>query len=316
MNIVRANSEPFYQFHRFGEELNRNLRITVAGLALVKRMSARKRSTTGTIRLPKDGEPWGNNDWKNPSSAVPPARKFVSQMGVVRSIGALEDFCIGVKAEYDRFPHAHGRALGKCGVREDDERGVSPMKLYSQLGWDTAYLARVEPLYNYFSKMRNCIVHRSGRANEELYAIATSSTLRQCTAGWHASRKRSLPALPAIAIEEDVQLQPRHAALATEVCRRIAVDANEKLISHLGVEGVVYMAAHHSLLADHRVNMNARGSAQAVLNAILSNRYRVRLDHRDEGIQVLGKLDKWKLYLRKFERLFAVSRPIKRHRPR
>jgi hypothetical protein len=35
MNITEANTEPFYQYHRFNEELNRIMRITVAGLATI-----------------------------------------------------------------------------------------------------------------------------------------------------------------------------------------------------------------------------------------------------------------------------------------
>jgi hypothetical protein len=65
------------------------------------------------------------------------------------------------------------------------------------------------------------------------------------------------------------------------------------------------MAAHHSLLADSPMQTNARKSAQAVLNTILTNRYRVKFDDRNEAVQALRRLDKWKLYLLKFERTKA-----------
>jgi hypothetical protein len=51
MNIERANSEPFYRFHRFGEELNRNMRISVAGLALVNQMPAQSQTSMGPRKL-------------------------------------------------------------------------------------------------------------------------------------------------------------------------------------------------------------------------------------------------------------------------
>jgi len=303
MNITEANTEPFYQFHRFNEELNRNMRIIVAGLATVNQIATQNRTAGGPIQLPTDGEPWGKIVWNSPSRMVPPARRFVSQMGVVRVITALEDFCVGVKAEYHRCAEIHGTPIESNHASEIDGDGISPMKLYDELAWNRAVLDSLSPLYEYFSKVRNCIVHRSGRASQELIKNAGSSRLAHCVNGWQGPRKKTLPPLPAIVVGSDLPLLPRHAILASEICRRIAVDANEKLLRYLGVEGLAYMAAHHSQLSNTPIPTNARATAQGTLNAILTNRYRVKLDYREEAVQALGRLGRWKAYLRRFERL-------------
>lgn len=309
MDIAEANSEPFYRFHRFNEELNRTMRITVAGLAFVKQEASRNRTAGSRIQLPTDGEPWGKNVWNDPTPGVIPAKKFVSQMGVVRIVTALEDLCVGLKAEHDRYAQAKGALVKSDHHSQIDDEGISPPKLYAELSWNKGILQTVGPLYEYFSKVRNCVVHRSGRASKELNKYAGSSQLAQCVNTWQGPRQKRLPSLPTVSIGNDLPLLPRHAILASEICRRIAVDANKQLIDYLGMEGVAYMAAYHSLFSDSPMLTNARNSAQALLNTILTNRYRVKLEYREEAVQALGRLGKWKPYLRKFEKWERKAAP-------
>lgn len=304
MDIAIANTEPYYKFHRLNEEFNRNIRIAVAGLAYVRR---EKRSAAGPIPLPTDGEPFGKNLWNNPAHEVPPAKGFVSQMGVVRMVTLLEDFCVGIQAEHSRWATLQGESVIKKADSEDDAEGLSPKALYAQLGWSLNAIQDVEPLYEYFSRLRNCIVHRSGRANADLNKYASGARLKACVDGWSGPRKKKLPALPTVSLGDHVAVLPRHAILAGEVCRRIALDANSRLLGYVGNRGIVYMAAYHSLLSKRPIDTNARKSAQAMLNTILTGRYRVQLAQRNEAVQVLSEIGKWKPYLRKFERVHSGS---------
>jgi hypothetical protein len=215
-----------------------------------------------------------------------------------------------MKAERDRFAAIRGEEIGTGLVGDDDAEGFSPKSLYTQLGWKRDVLDGVEPLYEYFSRVRNCIVHRSGRATRELRRYSTNSRLLACVSGWNGPRNRRIPALPAISDGSELALLPRHAILASEVCRRIAVDANDKLIEYLGEDGIVYMAAYHSLLSERPIITEARNTAPAVLNYLITSRYRVRLNNRDEAVQVLSRMGRWKPYLRKFERLRAKELPV------
>ncbi|WP_263408837.1 hypothetical protein [Terriglobus tenax] len=302
MDVTLANTEPYYQFHRFSEEFNRNVRISVAGLAYVRKQ---QRTASGPVPLPSDGEPFGKNQWNSPGKEVPSAKGFVAAMGVARMVTILEDFCVGVQAEHSRWAALQGKPVSQQPQSEDDAEGISPKALYKQLGWNTSSIQEVEPLYEYFAKLRNCIVHRSGRANAELNRYAAGARLKSCVENWSGPRKKKLPALPAVVLGEFVSVLPRHAILACEVSRRIAIDSNARLLNYLGDEGVVYMAAHHSLLSKRPIATNARKSAQALLNTILTGRYRVKLAERTEAVHLLSEIDKWKPYLRKFERLYS-----------
>lgn len=299
MNLTDANTEPFYRFHRFHEEFNRTIRMTVAGLALVRQQP----SAGGPVALPTDGEPFGKNLWNNPAKWVLSAKRYVAQMGIVRVVASLEDFCVGVKAERDRFAAIKGDRVDGDSHDQEDAEGLSPMSLYARLGWEKDVLTGVEPLFTYFSKARNCIVHRSARASKDLATFSIQSGLIACVSGWKGPRNKRLPSLPAVSAGIEVSFLPRHAVLSSEVCRRIAVDANERLLNYLGDDGVVCMAAHHSLLSDEPITMDARKSARAILNYLLTSRYRVKLQNRDEAVQVLSRMGKWKPYLRRYERL-------------
>ncbi len=178
-------------------------------------------------------------------------------------------------------------------------RLVSSITLW---GWDTGVLDTVDPVYGYFCAVRNCIAHRSGRASKKLVAAAAASSLQQCLATWHGKDGKRVPPLPAITAHEDVAVLPRHVILASEACGRITQDTNAKLITFLGTEGIVYMAAHHSLLSGRPLKTEAWNSPEAMLHVLLSNRYQVKLSSETEAIQVLRKLDKWKQYKRTFEK--------------
>lgn len=301
MNIDEANTEPFYRFHRFHEELSLNMRILVAGLAELKKVSAQNKAAGRRTHLSTDSEPWSPNVWEDLGRPIADATRFVAQMGVVRVIAALEDFCVGAKAEYDRWAEHQGI---RQNAGSDDAEGISPKTLYNATGWDKGVLGTIDPFYEYFSKVRNCIVHRAGRGSRDLKQFAASAALSKCAAGWHPEKtQKKVPALPTITVGDELPLLPRHAILANEVCRRIAADANLKLLAALGIDGVVNMAAHHSLLSDRPIKTNARKSPEAILNTILAVRYRVKLDKREESIVAMVRLQKWTAYRRKFDRL-------------
>ncbi|MGH9566980.1 MAG: hypothetical protein ACRD4I_13410, partial [Candidatus Angelobacter sp.] len=222
-----------------------------------------------------------------------------------RMVTLLEDFCVGIQAEHSRWATLRDETDVKKAESEDDAEGLSPKALYAQLGWSLSAIQDVELLYEYFSRLRNCIVHRSGRANANLNKYASGARLKSCVDGWAGPRKKKIPALPTVSLGDHVAVLPRHAILAGEVCRRIAVDANNRLLRHLGNEGIVYMAAYHSLLSKRPIATNARKSAQAMLNTILTGRYRVKLAQRDEAVHVLSEIGKWRPYLRRFERVYS-----------
>ena len=104
MNIDEANTEPFYRFHRFHEEFNRNIKVSYGALELLRKTQPEKNANASQlIRLPTGEEPWGTETkWRSISSQASKSQQFLSQMGLVRVMSGFEDFLIGTKAESDR----------------------------------------------------------------------------------------------------------------------------------------------------------------------------------------------------------------------
>ncbi len=308
MNTENADTEPFYRFLRAHEESTRIVRFTLGALANAAEAGANNPTDVNLIRLSTDGEPWGSQtEWKTNTKAISEAKRFVSQFGIVRVFSAFEDMLIGVKAEYDRFSGIRG--LGNAIAVSDGNNcdGLGPGRLYRQLQWNTKELDRVIPLFEYFELVRNCIVHRSGRANKRLSASAYKPELDASMKRWQTTTSRRPPALPTVIVDKEIGLLPRHVIFASGVCHRIALDINARLRRFLGVEGLVHMAAYHFLLSGNQIVTNVRKSASAVVNNALTDRYRISIASTEEATTVLKAMRKWKACLSAFEKLFPES---------
>jgi hypothetical protein len=185
MNLTNANTEPYYQFHRRCEEFDRTMRITVAALAIVRQQ---QRTARGPVTLPTDGEPFGDNLWNQSGQKVLPAKRLLAHMGSANIITLLEDFCVGLKGEHDRFTAGSGQRAERHDAGYAEANGLSPKPLYARLRFRKDTRDRVEPIYEYFVKVRNCVIHRSGRATSELHRYAGQPKLRACVEDWEGPR--------------------------------------------------------------------------------------------------------------------------------
>jgi hypothetical protein len=133
-----------------------------------------------------------------------------------------------------------------------------------------------------------------------------SNELEKWVKGWPLAKEKRLPSLPKINFGHDIPVLPRHAILASLVCFRIAREINTGLLNHLGEKGMVYMAAHHTLIADDRsaISANTR-SIQVVINQALSGRYSVYLKDDQECVSVLREIQKWALCRKRYNKLYS-----------
>jgi hypothetical protein len=130
MQLEKANTEPYYRFHRFHESLSLNMRISIAGLAELQALATANKSIGALTVLKNDGEPWSSNGFRDPDKAIGSSKSFIAQLAVVSAVTAIEDFCTQVKSEHDRYSHFLD---GKNSSREkevEDLEGVSPKALY------------------------------------------------------------------------------------------------------------------------------------------------------------------------------------------
>lgn len=262
----------------------------------------------GMLQLPTLGEPWGERTlWKDVTKYVPATKRFLAQIGIVRVFSAFEDLLVGVKAEHDRWIYASNVGVHVRHSQEEVQE-IALLDLYHQLGWTTSDVDPVMPVLDYLVQIRNCIVHRSGRASKALEALASSKNLQECLESWHGSNGKHVPPLPSIAYGKEMPLLPRHSVFAVEVCYRIALNLNERLRDLLGEEGFVYMAVHHALLSEDRIATGARKSPHALIHALLFSRYRVEDASDGETIRVLKRIGKWNQCRMVFSRRYPEAR--------
>lgn len=308
MNIENANTEPYYQFLRFHENFGSNLKLTLGALQTLKlnEESAPSREGSGVTLLPTGGEPWGpSTKWKGFKHRLPPVSRLLSQMGIVRVASAFEDFLSNVTSEHSRYSDFSGKTTaGKRTEAENSDGGEVLRSLYASLGWDIKPVEFLLPLFDYFILARNCIAHRSGRASRRLVEYSKSTLLMECIHAWESK----LPQLPQIQEGEDIPFLPRHAIQFSEVCLRAAREVNSLLLSFLGVEGSVYLAAYHGLLADNHIRTGAWRSPEQIINLILTERCRIQVADKFEVIKILKDLGQWDDCRTKYDKLYPKVR--------
>jgi hypothetical protein len=319
VDLSQASTEPFSRFHNFHEEFNRAVKVTFGALELLRNNAA----VIGPITsLPAGDEPWGvlpigkkpserHTRWRDPSREIRFSTTFISTMGIVRVMSAFEDFLISIEAEYARSSFLRDLTTATPYQSHEDEQ-TTLQNMCRQLNWDLKTVAFAVPLYEYFYCARNCIVHRSGRASKALVQLAHSQSLAKSQAAWPIRSGKRLPSLPSISSGRDVSWLPRHAILASGVCYVVAKHLNQKLINTIGEPGIVFMAAHHSLLSEERIPMGAKKSPEAAIQFLLGGRYRIKKISAAKTIRILKGMDKWLACRRAYDRLFAANTPKNR----
>jgi hypothetical protein len=308
MNIQGANTEPFYRFLRTHEDLGTNIKLAYGALYAISQDE--KATASGAestlIALPTGGEPWGKNTrWRSVKARIPKVRKLIAEMGLVLAASAFEDFLTNVHSEHSRFSDfARKQKSTESPSEEPNEDRERLRSLFNSLQWDISPIQYLLPLYDYFVVTRNCVVHRSGRASAALAEKAESNLLAQCIKTWPSKPGKTIPKLPEIRVDHDIPLLPRHVILFSEVCQRIALHTNSRLLDFLGVQGLVYSAAYHALLAENRIQTIARRSPEQVINLVLSERCQVQLSDKFEVIGILKGIDLWNECRRKYNKLF------------
>jgi hypothetical protein len=311
MNIQGANSDPYYRFFRAQENLGSNIKLAYGALHAISQNEGATlpEKGTGLIALPTGGEPWGSNTrWRGTKRRIPLIRRFLSQMGLVLVTSAFEDFLTNVIAEHSRYSGFFGtETRAKEPWVGDSEGGDIVGDFYRSLGWDIRPIEYLLPLYDYFILVRNCVVHRSGRASKALVEKAGSRSLTDCIEAWPSKPGKRIPQLPQLQEHQDIPLLPRHAILFSEVCQRAAKEIDSLLVGFLGVDGMVYMAAYHGLLANDRSQINARRSPEQIVNLMLTERCHVQVSHKYEVIQFLKKLDLWRQCRARYNKLYPKA---------
>lgn len=312
MNLSRATTEPLFVFVSFQEDFDQTIKIGTAAFTQLRELA--KRDDAAEIfgkLITESGEPWGKRaKYLNSPSVVGKSQVVFSQMGVIRVCSALDSFRVDIHAEYcrklstDRLPLPEKLTAIETNSA-DDETALDPIEsLCSHLGFDKSPLDPLIPALRYFRLVRNCIAHRNGYASQALARMAISKPVAECFSALAKGVKaKSLPELPAIRDGKLLSILPRHSVLYCYVAFKAASIINQHLVNFLGVKGMLYMAAHHSLFKEDPYITNTAHRADYPINAILSNRYRVR-GTKNTIIPILKEMGIWKRCQQRFIKLY------------
>jgi len=292
------NTEAFRRFHDFKDEFDKNIQFSHGLLELMKTGSL---ATDGFVTLPTGSEPWGKQlRFRSYEKYATDTSSFIATMGIVRAFAAFEDFLTVTVADLERTKFLRQDTTET--TRSDDT-----LPLDRQLGiikFPISEISSELPIYEFFSLSRNCIVHRNGRATDDLSSCASSAVFLKAYSDWKIGRGKPKPALPDIVPQKHISWSPRHAILCRIVLYKIAEKINGFAITKLNESGLIYLAAYYTLFAKGRVRIKAYKSADKMIRSILADRYRVSFSQR-KIINTLQTAGKWKDCLKEHRKLFG-----------
>jgi hypothetical protein len=315
MNIETAATEALVRFLDFETGFDRSFKLGIAALLHVEKVV----SGVGGPRIIQGliadtGEAWRIDDgWSDPPKHIRRTQVDASLLGLVQVHAAIDDFVVSLEADLARWNDAQGIEREKNEATEDDDESERFEVLCRRHGWKTRPLGAWTPLLQFFRMVRNCVAHRSGMATRALANAARAPELAECLAKW-GRRVDSPPPMPEIAENSEIVIAPRHVILSLEAAQKASSYLNKCALDTFGDRGMVYLAAHHSLLTESpRVLSEAHTSPEAVVNFALSDRYKVRNVATKTTIEVLRDLGVWSRCRSRHSALYgSLAKPRKR----
>lgn len=290
---MAATTEAFYRMNKFQSEFDSNIKITFGCLEKLRSIGPRRSGKS--INLPTGGEPWGNSILiRDPIQPASSAIRFFSTMGIVRVIAALEDYLQTLEDDFKRtsFLRDSDRKLDRPDPK-NEWAGLKAVNTACDMGISSKIIEEYLPLYKYFTNARHCIVHRNGRASDDMLNISASQGVADCHARWKTKSGKPLPALPAICNGKEISWLPRHAILSMSVCYKIASILDAEAIKIMGDKGIIYMAAHYFILNGEKIETESRKSPDVLIKTAIHNRYREKDISRSVIIKELKEMNKW-----------------------
>jgi len=295
MNLDNVNTEPFVGYHLFHEQINITIKILSASLNNTMTHANKFDDGRELGRLiAKTDQAWNMPPvWSFSEFSEEQVYGFVSELGVVSAFSALDDFFIGVEAEITRW-NSKLRDDQKIIPLKDDEYENSDEKVinfYTRFKWELDSIDKFLPVLKYFRLARNCIAHRNSKASPALCEYSQSEELKSSFNNYFSNKTNS--SLPIFETDERVILDPKLAIFSSHLLRSICKEVNQRLICFLGESGILNMATYHGFFKEKTVKTDAYRTPEAILNFILTDRYRVIVNDNKEAIKLAKELKLW-----------------------
>ncbi|WP_282950278.1 MULTISPECIES: hypothetical protein [unclassified Sphingopyxis] len=284
MDLSEAISEPFVQLIDFHNAFNRGIKVSYGAMIFLADQT--KSNDPGNIVVvPTGSEPWGGaTRWRDLDRPLKEASIFISEMGITRAAAAFENYLIDAKSEFDR---ANLQPADTAGT------GASALKrLDALLGANTLAMRDLIAMVEFFDAARNCVVHRSNVASDQLARLRNAPATLDALTRWPKRTGKWTLSLPSVVEDQVVEWQPRHAIFASDVFYRCARALDQILVDRMGPAAMARMAAHWCFIAVPPVPCPAKLNPETMVRRQLTNRYRSRTTI-PETVALLKQTDMW-----------------------
>jgi hypothetical protein len=273
MDMTAARTEPFVEFLEFHDAFSQQYKASVTALALVVNGAPAIRDAF-VEKMPSHWR--AHHDWSDVSSVVGRCLVDTNRLAIVQVHSALDDFLVALRASHDRWREKVNTRIPRW--KGDSGDPDEPLwKAATGLGLDATDLLRWQPLLSYFRVMRNCIVHASSRASDELVQRSTAAALDRLLAAWPKRPRTTAPRIPEFRSNRPIKISHKDVILCLDAARRACSSINANLLAFLGTAGMVHAAAHFSVL-DKKLTTLRTGyrTAARAIGHTLEYRYNVR----------------------------------------
>jgi hypothetical protein len=307
LNINDARTEPYIGYFEFHEHINITIKI----------MSASLFHTLDYLNNSSDDRELGNlirnadQSWNSPpiwsiknTFSEKEVYGFASELGLISSFSALDDFIESVEGEISRWNSKLAEEKQLIPSNDYETTDEKIITLFNKYSWSILSIQDYLPLIKYFRLSRNCYVHRRGKASSALCEYSISQELKDSVDKY--MKNGVIKNLPVFEKNEKIIFDPKTIFFCSYMFKKITDFVNLNLLGFLGQEGVVNMAANHAFFKDKAIKTSAYRSPEAVLNSIIFTRYRVKLEDDQEVIKIAKKLRIWKNIRSEFESNYDI----------
>jgi len=321
MDVSNSVTEALNRYHFWREEFHTLIAAAAAGQTLLGSVvSVPNGAEVLGALVDSVGEPWPKGKrFPEPKTTVDTASSVLWGLLIVQALSAFDEYTVSALEdllEFDAasrgqtpFEHDHKdmfavappRRSGCCpavagtycfrdglGSRIEDFDKDLDLRLASSL-------IEVLPLFHYFRRVRNRIVHSNSWAGEGLEDYSKSDELRKAVATWDNTYcQRPSPRLPAIHSDQRLSFLPRHVIMVSTICYEFAKAIDRAFVQRLGEDGIVRMALYYSLVApEHPTRSATHKRPEAPLGNFLYARFGAVDFSRDSLLARLRELGLW-----------------------
>ncbi|MEI6702402.1 MAG: hypothetical protein WCL71_02545 [Deltaproteobacteria bacterium] len=175
------------------------------------------------------------------------------------------------------------------------------------------------PIFEYFRRCRNRVIHQDGTAGLDLATYSQSKELLSAVNNLPASVKAmvaTLTTLPETKADEQIVMEPTHCILFLIVARSLFDALAAKIQKRLSDEGYLRMAAYYAYGPPfHAFRLGREKHVVYPARRFLSERYNVTGTDKDVVIQRFRELDLWDSIVKQYHELFVPGQTTSMKRP-